>query len=56
MSDELAAQCLKRYAITRDRLVLNVSHTHSGPVTGLAPMPLYGLAAPERQVRLYTRM
>jgi hypothetical protein len=50
MAEELAAECRKRYGILRDRLVLNVSHTHSGPVAGLKPLPLYGLAAGERQV------
>jgi hypothetical protein len=55
MSDEMAAQCLKRYGISRDRLVLNVSHTHSGPVAGLVPMPLYDLTPAQRDVvRRYT--
>jgi len=43
MADEIAARCQKRYGIERDRLVLNVSHTHSGPVTGFEPMPMYEL-------------
>ena len=50
MAEELAAGCRKRYGVARDRLLLNVSHTHSGPVAGLKPLPLYGLAAAEREV------
>ncbi|MCC6861262.1 MAG: neutral/alkaline non-lysosomal ceramidase N-terminal domain-containing protein [Bryobacterales bacterium] len=47
-ADEVAAQCLRRYGLTRDRLVLNVSHTHSGPVAGLTVMPLYDLTPEQR--------
>jgi neutral ceramidase len=55
MSNEMAAQCQKRYGLARDRLVLNVSHTHSGPVAGLVPMPLYDLTPAQREVvRRYT--
>ena len=55
MAEEIAAQCKARYGIARDRLVLNVSHTHSGPVAGLKPMPLYDLTDIQRDVvRRYT--
>jgi neutral ceramidase len=55
MADEMAARCRERYGLTRDRLVLNVSHTHSGPVAGLVPMPLYDLTPAQREVvRRYT--
>jgi len=35
MADEVAARCLARFGVPWDRLLLNVSHTHSGPVAGL---------------------
>lgn len=55
MADRIAQECEKRFGLTRDRLVLNVSHSHSGPVAGLAPMPLYDLDAARREVvRRYT--
>ncbi len=54
-AEEIARQCKTRYGIERDRLVLNVSHTHSGPVSGLKPMPLYDLTDSQRDVvRRYT--
>jgi hypothetical protein len=56
MADAIAEQCRIRYDLTRDRLVLNVSHTHSGPVAGLVLMPLYDLNAQQLEVvRRYTR-
>ena len=55
MADEMAARCQQRFGLTRDRLVLNVSHTHSGPVAGLVPMPLYDLTPQQKEViRRYT--
>ena len=33
----IAERCQKQFGLTRDRLVLNVSHTHSGPVIGTPP-------------------
>mgnify|MGYP001344701120 CR=1 FL=1 len=55
MADEMAERCRKEFGLTRDRLVLNVSHTHSGPVAGLVPMPLYDLEPGQREtVRRYT--
>ena len=32
VGNQIAAEALRRYGITRDRLLLNSSHTHSGPV------------------------
>jgi hypothetical protein len=49
-AEEIAAQCSKQYGLTRDRLVLNVSHTHSAPVAGLTLMPLYDLTAEQKTV------
>ena len=55
MADAIAQGCQARFGLTRDRLVLNVSHTHSGPVAGLVLMPLYDLNDAQREVvRRYT--
>lgn len=55
MADAIAGECRRRFGLERDRLVLNVSHTHSGPVAGLVVMPLYNLDAAQREVvRRYT--
>lgn len=55
MADAIAAEAARRHGLTRDRLVLNLSHTHSGPVAGLVVMPLYDLDAAQREVvRRYT--
>jgi len=35
LSDIIAKRCQKQYGLTRDRLMLNASHTHSGPVLSL---------------------
>ncbi len=55
MADAIAERCAKQYGVTRDRLLLNVSHTHSGPLAGISLMPLYTLT-PEQDavVRRYT--
>lgn len=56
MADAITDQCQGRFGITRDRLILNISHTHSGPVAGLALMPLYDLNAQQLDVvRRYTK-
>ena len=34
VADAIAEGCEKQYGLTRDRLVLNSSHTHSGPIVG----------------------
>ncbi|HUQ90825.1 MAG TPA: neutral/alkaline non-lysosomal ceramidase N-terminal domain-containing protein [Bryobacteraceae bacterium] len=34
VADKIAERCAKQYGITRDRLAINSSHTHSGPTTG----------------------
>lgn len=55
MAEAIAARLRERYGLTRDRLLLNVSHTHSGPVAGLVLMPLYELTPEQRDViRRYT--
>ncbi len=35
ISDAIAEECRKQYGLERDRLVLNASHTHSGPVLSM---------------------
>src|SRR5574340_92033 len=55
LAEEIAGRCRKQYHIERDRLVINISHTHSGPVTGWKAMPLYGLSdSPRDAVGRYT--
>ncbi len=55
MADAIAERCGREFNLPRDRLVLNISHTHSGPVAGLVLMPLYDLTAQQREVvRKYT--
>ena len=34
MADGIAERCEKEYGLTRERLVINSSHTYSGPTTG----------------------
>ena len=43
MSQEVAARVQKAHGLPRERLVLNASHTHSGPVTGQKGRPNYVL-------------
>ncbi len=44
VSDPIFDAARKRYDLDRARLVLNASHTHSGPVTGQLGRPTYRLA------------
>lgn len=43
MSQVIASSAQKRFGLPRERLVLNASHTHSGPVTGEVLRPAYPL-------------
>jgi neutral ceramidase len=55
LADAITDGCQRRFGLPRDRVVLNLSHTHSGPVAGLSLMPLYDLSAEQRErVRRYT--
>jgi len=47
LSAAIAERCLKQYGVTRDRLLLNASHTHSGPMLG------GGTAAGRRAIDTY---
>ena len=39
ISDPVAARCEKEFNLRRDRLILNASHTHSGPVMARSASP-----------------
>lgn len=55
MSQPVAARVEKEFGVTRARLILNASHTHSGPVTGQLLRPAYQLDPPhEETVQKYT--
>ena len=58
VADIIAERCQKQFGLERDRLVLNASHNHSGPVTGLMRGPFrpgYNLDDKQRAVvREYT--
>ena len=43
MSDAIAQRVEEQYGLSRDRLALNASHTHSAPVTGAVLRPAYPL-------------
>ncbi|MDD4868961.1 MAG: neutral/alkaline non-lysosomal ceramidase N-terminal domain-containing protein [Kiritimatiellae bacterium] len=47
MVDVITQKCSKQFGITREQLLFNISHTHSGPVAGTVLMPMYKLT-PER--------
>jgi hypothetical protein len=56
MWQPISEQVEKRYGISRDRLVLNASHTHSGPVTGQMGRPAYDLSGQQGEaVERYTK-
>jgi hypothetical protein len=58
VADRIAEKCEKNLGLTRDRLALNASHNHSGPMTGLMRGPLrpgYRLDQKQQEVvRRYT--
>lgn len=55
MAEAVAARVQKQYGVPRARLVLNASHTHSGPVTGEVLRPAYPLDEKQAAiVRRYT--
>ncbi len=52
VADAIAERCRQQYGLARDRLALNSSHTHSGPIIGeLDPKP--GYEAQKEVVRRY---
>jgi hypothetical protein len=50
----IAERAAQRFGIPRDRLLLNASHTHSGPVTGQNPWPKPGFEGQQDVVNRYT--
>src|SRR6202795_3025326 len=50
VSDPIADRVLKKYGIPRERLALNASHTHSGPVIGHMLRPAYPLTPGQDKV------
>ena len=55
LSDQVSEQAWKEFGLPRDRLSLNFSHTHSGPVTGEVLRPAYPMNETHmRTVHKYT--
>ena len=51
LTQRVAEQCRTRFGVPRERLVLNVSHTHSGPIVALGEISgWYSLTPSEEQV------
>jgi hypothetical protein len=50
MSQEVAERVRKAHGLPRERLILNASHTHSGPVTGQKGRPNYVLDQAQSKV------
>ena len=50
ISEVVADRCRKQFGLTRDRLVLNASHTHSGPVVHRRAFPVFKLDETQWQV------
>ena len=56
LSDQVVERAWQEFGLSRDRLGLNFSHTHSGPVTGEVLRPAYPLEEEHLLVvRRYTR-
>ncbi len=57
VGNAIARECHTRHGIARERLLLNSSHTHSGPVIGEMLKPAYPPFTPQQAdaVSLYTR-
>lgn len=56
LADEVAARALKEYGLDRSQLVLNSSHTHTGPVVWPNLSTMYDLPPEQEKVlRLYSR-
>jgi hypothetical protein len=50
VSDPIAERVSKKYGVPRERLALNASHTHSGPVIGHMLRPAYPLTPDQEPV------
>lgn len=49
VSEQIAAECLKRYGLERHRLLLNSSHTHTGPMVRENLITMFDLDPEEKQ-------
>lgn len=47
VSARIARECRARYGLSRDRLILNATHTHGGPVVGNTLRVAYGMTDTE---------
>jgi neutral ceramidase len=55
IADPIAERVRAKYGVPRERLALNASHTHSGPVTGQMLRPAYAMSPQQEEVvRRYT--
>ena len=52
LSQSICAKLMERYGLLRDQIVLNCSHTHSGPVVARNLRPLHHRLLPEDQRKL----
>jgi hypothetical protein len=56
VGDEIAARCAKEHGLDRAHLILNSSHTHTGPVIGSMLVTMWDLPADQtRAIQQYTR-
>ena len=49
IADEITRECLDKYKLPRERLILNASHTHSAPVVGRMLRPAYPTFTKEQE-------
>jgi neutral ceramidase len=55
MADAIAERCRNQYGLSRDRLLLNASHTHTAPVVGRVLLTQFDLSAAQAErVRRFT--
>ncbi len=50
VAEKIAARAAKEHGLARDKLVLNASHTHSGPITRVRKRPSYPLEPEQIEV------
>ena len=55
LSDSICKQIMEKHKISRDAIMINVSHTHTGPIVGRNLRAMYDLTAAERdQIDAYS--
>lgn len=56
VSEQIAAECLKQWGLSRESLLLNSSHTHTGPMVRENLMTMFDLDEAERErIRQYSQ-